>query len=324
MSNILEAINKSLKHSMQDHNNVVVFGEDVGVNGGVFRATSGLQDDFGKMRVFDTPIAESMIAGLAIGMSSQGIRPVAEIQFSGFIFPALEQIVCHAARMRNRTRGRIHLPLTIRAPYGGGIHAPEHHSESVEALFAHIPGLRVVVPSTPSGAYHLLRQSILCNDPVIFLEPKRIYRLTDEEIKNVDDNDVFLNKAHIEKEGNDITIVSWGAMMNDVRSVVDSIEGVSVELIDLVSINPIDKDTILNSVKKTGKCVIVQESARACSVGSEISSIISENALTEIYAPVKVVSGYDVTMPYFALEKKYIPSFSKIKNGIIETYEYDL
>ena len=319
---LVEAVTMALAHELEHDKSVVVLGEDVGINGGVFRATSGLAERFGEDRVIDTPLAEAMIAGLTVGMATQGMKPVAEAQFMGFIFPMVEQIVCHAARFRNRTRGRLSCPLVIRAPFGGGIHAPEHHSESVEAIFAHIPGIRVVIPSSPSRAYGLLLAAIRDPDPVIFLEPKRIYRLNKEEV--IDDGEELpLDMCFELKEGTDITLVTWGSMVKETMEAASILEqqGISAEVIDVATVSPIDMETIHESVKKTGRCVIIQEAARHCSVGSEIAASLAENGLYSLMAPVKRVAGYDVIMPLFKMEKKYMPSVQRILKAVNEVME---
>ncbi|KGP62755.1 2-oxoisovalerate dehydrogenase [Legionella norrlandica] len=319
---LVEAVTQALAYELAHDESVVVFGEDVGKNGGVFRATVGLQDRFGENRVFDTPLAESMIAGLAIGMSIQGLKPVAEFQFMGFIYPAMNQIISHAARMRNRTRGRLHCPLVYRAPFGGGIRAPEHHSESTEALFAHIPGLQVVIPSSPKRAYGLLLAAIRNPDPVIFLEPKRIYRLVKQPVP--DDGEALpLGKCFTLQQGDDLTLVSWGASMHETLQAAKQLgdEGISCEVIDIATIKPLDIETILASVEKTGRCVIVHEGAKTCGVGAEISAQIMEHCLPDLLAPVQRVTGYDTVMPYFQLEKQYIPSVTRIKNTIMSIME---
>ena len=319
---LVEAVTMALAHELEHDKSVVVLGEDVGINGGVFRATSGLAERFGEDRVIDTPLAEAMIAGLTVGMATQGMKPVAEAQFMGFIFPMVEQIVCHAARFRNRTRGRLSCPLVIRAPFGGGIHAPEHHSESVEAIFAHIPGIRVVIPSSPSRAYGLLLAAIRDPDPVIFLEPKRIYRLNKEEV--IDDGEELpLDMCFELKEGSDITLVTWGSMVKETMEAATMLEqqGISAEVIDVATVSPIDMETIHESVKKTGRCVIIQEAARHCSVGSEIAASLAENGLYSLMAPVKRVAGYDVIMPLFKMEKKYMPSVERILKAVNEVME---
>lgn len=319
---LVEAVTQALAYELAKDENVIVFGEDVGKNGGVFRATVGLQDRFGEHRVFDSPLAESMIAGLAVGMSVQGLKPVAEFQFMGFIYPAMNQIISHAARMRNRTRGRLSCPIVFRAPFGGGIRAPEHHSESTEALFAHIPGLQVVIPSSPKRAYGLLLAAIRSPDPVVFLEPKRIYRLVKQP---VEDNGTALplGKCFTLQEGEDVTLVSWGASMHETLQAAKQLaeEGISCEVIDVATIKPLDIETIITSVEKTGRCVIVHEGAKTCGVGAEIAAQLMENLLSDLLAPVQRVTGYDTVMPYFQLEKHYIPSVSRIKNSVMSIME---
>ena len=319
---LLEAINQALAYELKHDQNVVVFGEDVGKNGGVFRATMGLQEKFGADRVFDTPLAESMIAGLAIGMSTQGLKPVAEFQFMGFIYPAMNQIITHAARMRNRTRGRLHCPLVFRAPFGGGIHAPEHHSESTEALFAHIPGLQVVIPSSPQRAYGLLLAAIRNPDPVIFLEPKRIYRMVKQDVP--DNGEILpLGRCFTLQTGHDVTMLSWGASMHETLLAAHQLakEGISCEVIDIASIKPLDLETILQSVEKTGRCVIIHEGAKTSGFGAEISALIMENCFSSLKSPVQRVTGYDIIMPYFKLEKYYIPSVERIKTSVYLSLE---
>ena len=319
---LVEAVTQALAYELAQDENIVVFGEDVGKNGGVFRATAGLQERFGERRVFDSPLAESMIAGLAVGMSLQGLKPVAEFQFMGFIYPAMNQIISHAARMRNRTRGRLHCPLVFRAPFGGGIRAPEHHSESTEALFAHIPGLQVVIPSSPKRAYGLLLAAMRNPDPVIFLEPKRIYRLVKQPVAD-DGVALPLGKCFTLQEGEDVTLISWGASMHETMQCAKQLseEGISCEVIDVATIKPLDIETILLSVEKTGRCVIVHEGAKTCGVGAEISAQIMENCMTDLLAPVQRVTGYDVVMPYFQLEKHYLPSVARIKASVMSLME---
>ncbi|MCC5792488.1 MAG: alpha-ketoacid dehydrogenase subunit beta [Legionellaceae bacterium] len=319
---LIEAVTTALAHELQSDPDVIVFGEDVGKNGGVFRATQGLQERFGEKRVFDTPLAESMIAGLAVGMSAQGLKPIAEFQFMGFIYPAMNQIISHAARMRNRTRGRLHCPIVFRAPFGGGIRAPEHHSESTEALFAHIPGLQVVIPSSPKRAYGLLLAAIRNPDPVLFLEPKRIYRLSKQEV--VDDGQSLpIGKCFTLRQGSDVSLISWGASIYETLQVAEQLaqEGIDCEVIDVASIKPLDIETILNSVEKTGRCVIIHEAAKTCGVGAEIAAQVNEHLFGDLLAPVTRVTGYDTVMPYFQLEKEYLPSVSRIKNGIFNIME---
>jgi len=320
---LIEAVNLALRHEMARDPDVIILGEDVGINGGVFRATVGLQSEFGPQRVLDTPLAENLIAGTAVGMAAQGLRPVAEIQFMGFIYPTLDQILSHASRLRNRTRGRLSCPMVLRAPYGGGIHAPEHHSESTEAIFAHIPGLRVVIPSSPARAYGLLLAAIRDPDPVIFLEPKRIYRLVKEKI--VDDGEALpLDSCFVLRPGSDLTLVSWGAMLTECLQAAEQAaeEGIAVELIDLATIKPLDMATILESVERTGRCVIVHEAAGNCGVGAEIAARLAGEGLMSLLAPVRRITGYDTIMPLFRLEAHYMPGTERILQGIRETMEY--
>ncbi|MFQ5936507.1 MAG: alpha-ketoacid dehydrogenase subunit beta [Acidiferrobacterales bacterium] len=319
---LVEAINLALAHELQADESVVVFGEDVGVNGGVFRATVGLQERFGKDRVMDTPLAETLIAGIAIGMAAQGLRPVAEVQFMGFIYPTIDQILSHASRLRYRTRARLTCPMVLRAPFGGGIHAPEHHSESTETLFAHIPGLRVVIPSSPLRAYGLLLAAIRDPDPVIFLEPKRIYRLVKQEVP--DNGDALpLDVCFVLREGTDITLVTWGAMTHETMMAAEELaqEGISSEVIDVATIKPLDMDTILQSVAKTGRCVIVHEAARTAGMGAEIGAQLAERGLLNLFAPVQRVAGYDTVMPLYRLENDYMPDTVRVVNAARKTME---
>lgn len=320
---LIEAITQAMAYEMQADNNVVVLGEDIGTNGGVFRATLGLLQKFGPERVMDTPLAESMIAGAAIGMASQGLKPIAEFQFVGFIYPALDQLFSHAARMRNRTRGRLTCPMVARAPYGGGIHAPEHHSESPEALFAHIPGFKVVIPSSPARAYGLLLAAIRDPDPVIYLEPSRIYRLVKQNVPD-DGQALPLGKCFISREGKDITLVSWGASMHETNKAADLLaqQGIQAEIIDVATISPLDIDTILTSVTKTGRCVVIHEAARSFGVGAEIVAQINEKALLSLLAPVQRVTGYDITMPYPKMEHLYLPTEERIIDAVQTAMEY--
>jgi len=310
---IIEAINLALASEMRRDPEMVVLGEDIGRNGGVFRATVGLLDEFGEGRVIDTPLAENLIAAMAIGLSTQGIRAVAEIQFSGFLYPCVDQIVNHATRYRNRTRGRLSCPLVIRAPNGGGIHAPEHHSESLETTFAQMPGLRVVCPSNPARAYGLLLAAIRDPDPVIFLEPTRNYRLFRQPVED-DGQALPLDSCFVEREGRDLTLISWGAMMHEARQAADALaeSGVSVELIDVATLKPLDTPTLLESVAKTGRCLIVQEAPRSGGWASEIAAELAENGLFSLFAPVARVSGYDTIMPLARREQRYIPDVDRI------------
>ena len=317
---LVEAVNMALAWEMGHDPDVVLLGEDIGRNGGVFRATAGLQERFGPLRVQDTPLAEGMIAGMAVGMAAQGMKPVAEIQFMGFIYPALDQIANHMARMRNRTRGRLTMPIVVRMPHGGGIHAPEHHSESLETLLCHHAGLRVVCPSTPARAYGLLLASIRDPDPVIFLEPTRLYRMARQEV--LDDGLALpLDQCHRLREGEDVTVVTWGAMTHDVLRAAEqlALEKVGCDVIDLATLSPIDHDSILDSVAHTGRLVIVHEAPRNCGVGAEIAATVAERGLYDLHAPIRRITGYDTVMPYFRLEHDYIPSVARIADGIRET-----
>ena len=317
---LVESINLALGRALAEDPDVVVMGEDVGVNGGVFRATVGLQERFGKMRVQDTPLAEGLIAGMAVGMASQGIKAVAEIQFMGFIYPALDQIANHMVRIRNRTRGRLTCPVVIRMPHGGGIHAPEHHSESLEVLLCHHAGLRVICPTSPARAYGLLLAAIRDPDPVIFLEPTRLYRMAKQDV--LDDGQALpLDQAWILREGDDVTLVTWGAMIHETMRAADQLlqEKISCEVIDLTSLSPIDHDTILDSVAHTGRLVVVHEAARNAGLGAEIAATVAEHALYDLLAPIERVTGYDTVMPYFALERAYIPSVERIVDAVRNT-----
>jgi len=320
---LIEGVNMALAYELEHDEDVFLLGEDIGINGGVFRTTDGLQNSFGENRVIDTPLAESMIAGLSVGMATQGIKPVAEMQFLGFIYSALDQIITQAARMRNRTRGRLSCPMVIRAPFGGGIHAPEHHSESTEALFAHIPGIKVVIPSTPNRAYGLMLAAIRDPDPVIFLEPKRIYRMVKQEVE--DSGEAYpLEMCFVDKEGTDVTLISWGAMTHETLQAADELAeaGISAEVIDVATVSPIDIDTILESVAKTGRVVIIQEAPKSGAVGSEIAAEIAEKGLFNLLAPISRISGFDTIMPYYKLEKKYLPAVSRIVSEAKQLMEY--
>ena len=323
MINLLEGVTQALAYELEHDQQVVVFGEDVGLNGGVFRATNGLQARFGQNRVFDTPLAESLIAGMAVGMATQGLKPVAEFQFMGFIFPGINQIVTHAARMRNRTRGRLNCAIVYRAPFGGGIRAPEHHSESTEALFTHIPGLQVVIPSSPKRAYGLLLAAIRNPDPVIFLEPKRIYRLYKEDVPD-DGQALPMGQCFQLKQGQDLTLVSWGASVQETLMAANELEneGIHCDVIDVATLKPLDLATILESIEKTGRCVIVHEAAKTSGFGGEIASLIIEQAFHQLKAPVERVCGYDITMPYFQMEKYYLPSVNRIKTAAYYVMEF--
>jgi 2-oxoisovalerate dehydrogenase E1 component beta subunit len=310
---LVEAVNLALARAMEEDPDVVILGEDVGVNGGVFRATVGLQKRFGADRVIDTPLAELLISGLCVGMAAQGLKPVGEIQFMGFIYPCIDQLVNHASRLRNRTQGRLTCPMVLRTPFGAGIHAPEHHSESTEAMLAHIPGLRVVVPSSPVRAYGLLLAAIRDPDPVVFLEPTRIYRAAKGEVE--DNGEVMpLDVAFVVREGSDVTIVSWGAMLKETLTAADELvaDGIAAEVIDLATLKPYDEQAVLTSVEKTGRCVIVHEAARTGGFAAEIAALLAERALTSLLAPIARVTGYDTVIPLPRLEQFYMPTVSRI------------
>lgn len=319
---LVEAINLALAHEMQADPTVVVLGEDVAKNGGVFRATAGLLDKFGPERVRDTPLAESMIGGLSIGMAAAGLKPVAEFQFMGFLYPALDQIINHAARIRHRTRGHMTCPAVFRTPYGAGIRSPEHHSESTEAMLAHIPGLRVVIPSSPKRAYGLLLAAIRNPDPVVFLEPSRLYRWAKQDV--IDDGQALpLDICFTLRVGEDVTLVTWGAMVKETLAVANKLaeEGISAEVIDVATIKPLDIDTILASVEKTGRCIIIHEAARSGGVGADISAQIAERALMSLKAPVQRITGYDTIVPYARMEKYYLPDENQILEAVHNVME---
>ncbi len=320
---LLQAVNMALTKAMETDDRVIVLGEDVGVDGGVFRATNGLIERFGAERVRDTPLSEAGITGLSVGLAAQDFRPVLEIQFMGFIYPAIDQIINHASRLRNRTRGRLTCPMVLRAPFGGGIHAPEHHSESTEAMFAHIPGLRVVIPSSPKRAYGLLLAAIENPDPVVFLEPKRIYHVQKENVED-DGKALPLDRCFVLREGSDITLITWGAMIVETLAGADQLaeDGVSAEVIDVATLTPLDTDTIFSSVEKTGRCVIVHEAARTGGFGGEIAARLAEDGLLSLLAPVKRVTGYDTVIPMPRLEHHYMPSLDRILTAAREVLEY--
>ncbi len=310
---LVRAVNMALARAMEDDDGVVVLGEDVAVNGGVFRATQGLLERFGPDRVLDTPLAETVIAGMSIGMAAEGMRPVAEFQFMGFIYPAIDQLVNHASRLRNRTRGRLSCPIVMRTPMGAGIHAPEHHSESTEAMFAHIPGVRVVIPSSPARTYGLLLAAIRDPDPVVFLEPTRLYRALREDV--TDDGEALpLDVCFTLREGSDLTLVSWGAMVKETLTAAEALaeEGISAEVIDVATLKPLDTQTILASVERTGRLVVVHEAALTAGFGAEISAQVAEHGLLSLQAPIARVTGYDTVVPLPRLEDFYMPDEARI------------
>lgn len=320
---LLEAVNLALHRAMVEDDNVVMLGEDIGINGGVFRATQGLRERFGFKRVLDTPLAEAMIAGVSVGMAAQGLKPVMEIQFLGFIYAAMEHLVSHASRLRNRTRGRLSCSLVVRSPMGAGIRAPEHHSESTEALFAHIPGLRVLVPSSPARAYGLLLAAIDDPDPVIFLEPTRLYRMNPQVV--VDDGQRLpLDSCFTLREGQDITLISWGGSVHETLQAAAQLEqrGVSVEVIDVACLKPLDLDTLEASVRKTGRAVIIHEAPRSCGVGAEIAASLYERALLDLQAPILRVTAPDIPPPLYRLEQLYIPAVEDILAACDSTLNY--
>ncbi|PSQ64212.1 MAG: alpha-ketoacid dehydrogenase subunit beta [Halobacteriales archaeon SW_8_66_22] len=320
---LVQAVRDGLYTEMAQDDSVVVMGEDVGENGGVFRATQGLIDEFGADRVIDTPLAESGIAGTAIGMAAYGMRPVAEFQFMGFIYPAFDQIVSHAARLRTRSNGRFTCPAVFRAPYGGGIHAPEHHSESTEALFAHHPGLKVAIPSTPYDTKGMLISAIRDPDPVVFLEPKLIYRAFREDVPE-DDYTVPLGEAAVRREGVDVSVFTWGAMTRPTLEAAEDLaeEGIDAEVVDLRTVSPLDEETIQESFRKTGRAVVVHEAPRSGGLAAEITTTIQEDVLLYQEAPINRVTGFDVPFPLYAIEEYYLPEAARIKDGIKETVEY--
>lgn len=321
--NMVQAINNAMDIKLADDKSIVMFGEDVGVEGGVFRVTEGLQKKYGEERVFDSPLAESAIVGTGLGMAMTGLRPVVELQFDGFTYPAFNQIISNVSRIHNRTRGKYKVPMVIRFPYGGGINAIEHHSESPEALFAHIPGMKVVAPSTPYDAKGLLISAIESDDPVIFMEPKRIYRAIKQEVPE-EKFSIPIGKAKVLKEGTDVTVISFGALIRECQKAIDIAEAsdISVELIDLRTIYPIDKETIGESIRKTGRVVIVAEAPESFSVGAELMAIANEMAFLHLEAPPKRVMGFDTIVPLARGEKYYIVSPDRIFYEIEKTVNY--
>ncbi len=321
--NMVEAVNAALRHALEHDDRVIVFGQDVGIDGGVFRATDGLSQRFGGSRVRDTPLSETLIAGMAVGAAAQGLRPVAEIQFMGFLYPAIDQLVNHASRLRTRTRGRLSCPMVLRAPYGGGVHAPEHHSESTEAMLAHIPGLRVVIPSSPARAYGLLLNAIASPDPVVFLEPKRLYRAFRERV-DPEQPLAQLDTCFTLREGADLTLVTWGAMTSETLLAADELssDGIESDVIDVATLSPLNAEPILASVKKTGRCVIVHEAVCTGGYGGEIASRLVEHALLSLVAPVRRVTGYDTVVPLPKSEHHFMPTAGRIVAAAREVCAY--
>ena len=319
---LVQAVRDGLYTEMKQDDDVLVMGEDVGKNGGVFRATEGLYEEFGEDRVIDTPLAESGIVGTAVGMAAYGLKPVPEIQFMGFIYPAFDQIVSHAARLRTRSRGQFTCPMVIRAPYGGGIRAPEHHSESTEAFFAHQPGLKVVIPSTPYDTKGLLTSAIRDPDPVMFLEPKLIYRAFRGDVPT-DSYEVPIGEAAVRKEGTDISVFTWGAMTRPTVEAAEQLESeIDAEVVDLRTVSPLDRDAIVESFKKTGRAAVVHEAPKTGGLGGEIASIIQEEALLYQEAPVERITGFDTPFPLYALEDYYLPEPARIKEGIRDAVDF--
>jgi pyruvate dehydrogenase E1 component beta subunit len=318
---MVQAINLALRQEMDHDDSVIVLGEDVGVDGGVFRVTEGLLEAFGERRVIDTPLAESAIVGTSIGMAAYGLKPVCEIQFSGFSYMAFHQLENHAARLRWRSRGHYHVPMVLRAPYGAGVRALEHHSESREAYYAHTPGLKMVIPSTPRKARALLLSAIRDPDPVIFFEPKAVYRAFREEVPEAEET-WPLGKAHVVREGKELTLVAYGAMLRPTLKAADILrdeDGVEAEVIDLLSLSPLDHDTFVTSVRKTGRVVTVHEAARSFGPAAEIVARLVEKAFWYLEAPVRRVTGFDTIVPLFAYEQAFLPSPQRIVHAARET-----
>ncbi len=324
LMNMAKSINLALFEAMERDEKVIVMGEDVGPDEGVFRITEGLFHKFGEKRVLDTPLAESGIVGTAIGMAMYGMKPVCEIQFSGFDYYSFHQLECHASRFRNRTRGRLSVPMVMRAPYGGGIRALEHHSESREAIYAHTPGLKVVIPSGPRNARALLHSAIQDPDPVIYYEPKAIYRLFKEEVPEKMET-LPIGQSNIVKEGKDLTIISYGASLRAALEAVEMLEeedGVKAELIDLLTIAPLDATLIVESIKKTGRAVIVHEGPRTCGLGAEVVARVNEAAFLYLEAPIRRVTGFDTPIPYFSKERFYLPDAERVVAACRETLSF--
>ncbi|WP_436348668.1 alpha-ketoacid dehydrogenase subunit beta [Natronorubrum sp. FCH18a] len=320
---LVQAVREGLYTEMKRDDDVLVLGEDVGDNDGVFRATEGLVDEFGSDRVMDTPLAESGVIGTSIGMAVRGFRPVPEIQFMGFVYPAFDQLVNHAARFRTRSRGRFTCPLTVRVPYGGGIRAPEHHSESTESFFAHQPGLKVVVPSTPYDAKGLLASAIEDPDPVVFLEPKLVYRSFKREVPD-ERYTVPIGEANVLREGSDVAVFTWGAMVRPTLEAAETLaeDDIDCHVVDVRSIYPLDEETIVDAFKRTGRGVVVHEAPQTGGMAAELTSTIQDEAVLYQKAPIKRITGYDTPFPLYALEDYYLPSAARIEHGIRETVEF--
>lgn len=320
---IAQAVRDAMRDELRRDPSVLILGEDVGVDGGVFRATDGLIEEFGPDRVIDTPLAESGIIGMSVGLAATGFRPVAEMQFMGFVYPAINQLFSHAARMRNRTRGRLTVPMVVRMPYGGGIHPPEHHSESYESLFLHTPGFKVVVPSNPYDAKGLLISAIRSEDPVLFMEPKRIYRAFRELVPD-EPYAVPLGKASVAHTGDDVSLIAWGSMTrvcHDAAEVL-AVQGISAEVVDLRTLNPFDRETVIGSVEKTGRAVVVHEAPKTNGFGAEIVAQINEHALLSLEAPVERVCGFDVVFPLAHQENLYLPNRDRVVAAAKKVMEF--
>jgi pyruvate dehydrogenase E1 component beta subunit len=320
---LVQAVNLALARAMVEDEHVIVLGEDIGIDGGVFRATDGLFARFGADRVRDTPLSELGIGGISVGLAAAGFKPVAEIQFSGFIFPLIDQINNHASRFRTRTHGHLVCPMIVRAPCGGGVHAPEHHSESPEAMFTNIPGLRVIIPSSPRRAYGLLLAAIRGSDPVVFMEPTKLYRGAREEMVD-DGKDLPVDRCFVLREGRDVTLVAWGAMVPEALKTAAQWEakGISAEVIDVATLKPLDAETIINSVKKTGRCVIVHEAPLTGGFGGEIAARVAQGAFSSLLAPIERVTGYDIVMPLPKLENIYLPDAARIGSAVDRAMAY--
>jgi pyruvate dehydrogenase E1 component beta subunit len=321
--NLVQAINAALRRAMTEDSRVVILGEDVGIDGGVFRATDGLFEAFGSQRVLDTPLAEAAIAGISIGLAAQGLRPVAEIQFTGFAYACIDQLINHASRLRSRTRGRLTCPMVLRSPAGGGIRAVEHHSESPEAMFAHIPGLKVVTPSSPTQAYGLLLSAINDPDPVVFLEPTRLYRAARGDVAD-DGKSLELGRCLVARPGRDVTVVAWAAMLREALEAARQLanEGIEADVIDVVTLKPLDARTILDSVSRTGRLIIVHEAPMTCGYGAEIAARVAAHAMTSLLAPIERVTGFDTMMPYLRTEAAYMPDVAAIIDAVRRAMEY--
>jgi len=322
--NMVAALNRAMDDALRMDDTVVLLGQDIGRDEGVFRVTAELLKRYGEHRVIDTPLAEGAIIGGAVGMALYGLKPVAEMQFSGFAYQGFHQVEQHVSRFRNRTRGRFSLPLVVRMPYGGGIRAVEHHSESREAYYAHTPGLHMVIPSGPRNARALLLESIRLPDPVIFFEPKAVYRAFKEEVPDEPET-MPLGKAHVARKGSDITLISYGAMMRPTLEAAEDLadhDGVSVEVVDLLTVSPLDTETIAASAAKTGRVVVIHEGPRKCGIGAEVVARIVEKALLHLEAPIRRVTGYDVQFPYFARERAFLPNADRIRHAAQEVLAF--